>query len=125
MADEYTNIPADVLRTFSTEVFEQVGLPRSDAETVADTLVEADLRGVDSHGVTRVASYVRRIQNGTVNPRPNITVLQETPTTALLHGDNGMGQVVSKQAMDICIQGAKDKGIACVGAWGEAARAAG
>ena len=115
MANDYVNIPAGVLRTFSSEVYEKLGLPREDAETVADTLVEADLRGVYSHGVMRTSAYMKRIQTGAAIARPNIRVVHESATTATIDGGDGMGQPVSKRAMELCIAKAKKGGIASVG----------
>ena len=75
-----------------------VGLPADDARTVAHLMAEADLQGSDGHGVIRLPQYCKRIQAGGVNTRPTIRVEQERAATALIHGDNGMGHLVMKQA---------------------------
>jgi LDH2 family malate/lactate/ureidoglycolate dehydrogenase len=71
MAD-VTLIAADTLRPFIAQVFTAAGAPAEDAATVAEVLVEADLRGVESHGSTRVAGYVSMIRLGFLNPRPDV-----------------------------------------------------
>ena len=82
---------ADSLRTFCEEVFLSCGMAREDAAIVADSLVQANLRGVDSHGVTRVGIYVKRLKMGLVNPRPNVEVVHVGAATLFVDGDNGMG----------------------------------
>jgi LDH2 family malate/lactate/ureidoglycolate dehydrogenase len=95
------------LNRFCSEIFKRLDLPAADADTVADCLVEGDLRGVHSHGVIRLPVYVRRLQAGAYNARPDIRVDRETRTTAVLDGDNGMGQLVSRRAMALAIEKAK------------------
>ena len=77
MADA-THIPADRLRTLIACIFEAPGAPPPDAETVADVLVEADLRGVESHRSTRVPGYVSMIRPGLLNPKPDVRVVRDT-----------------------------------------------
>src|SRR5689334_5111473 len=100
----------DQLRDFVTRLFEAHGMPHEDAYVVADHLVEADLRGVYSHGVIRVEPYTNRLKAGGMNPTPNVTVVRETPGTALIDGDDGAGQVVGVKAMRIAIKKAKEVG---------------
>lgn len=104
------------LRQYVKDVFMTQGLPDEDAAIVADHLVEADLRGVYSHGVIRVEAYLKRLQAKGMNPKPNIRILRETPGTAVVDGDNGAGQVVGVKAMEVAIRKAKDVGISFVGA---------
>ncbi len=96
------------LNCFCAEVLKRLNLPAVEAEIVADCLVEAELRGVHSHGVIRFPVYVRRLQAGVFNARPDIRVTRETRTTAVMDGDNGMGQLVSLRAMELAIHKAKD-----------------
>jgi LDH2 family malate/lactate/ureidoglycolate dehydrogenase len=96
------------LTYFCVEVLKRLDLPAGEAEIVADCLVEAELRGVHSHGVIRFPIYVQRLQSGVFNPRPNIRVTRETRTTAVMDGDNGMGQFVSLRAMELAIKKAED-----------------
>jgi len=96
------------LNHFCAEVLKRLDLPTVEAGIVADCLVEAELRGVHSHGVIRFPVYVRRLQEGVFNARPDIRVTRETRTTAVMDGDNGMGQLVSLRAMELAIDKAKD-----------------
>jgi L-2-hydroxycarboxylate dehydrogenase (NAD+) len=89
--------PAD-LAAFCTCVFESFGVPRTDAETAADVLLFADLRGVDSHGVARMYAYHEMLSAGRINPTPSPSVLRGTPSTATVDGDNGLGLVVGPWA---------------------------
>jgi L-2-hydroxycarboxylate dehydrogenase (NAD+) len=104
----------DRLRAFIAEAMTKLGLPEADAITVATLMAEADLQGADGHGVSRLPQYARRIKAGGFNVRPNIRVLREQASTALLHGDNGMGHLVMKRAAEIAIEKARTTGIAWV-----------
>src|SRR5450756_2716469 len=117
MADDKAGVVvlADPLREYATQVFMKYGMPRDEAAIVADHLVEADLRGVYSHGVLRIEPYTARLKAGAMNPRPKITILRETPGTALVDGDDGSGQVVGVRAMEIAIRKAKEVGVGYVG----------
>ncbi|MGQ9459464.1 MAG: Ldh family oxidoreductase, partial [Anaerolineae bacterium] len=92
-------ISADRLRAFCTQVFQTLGVPEEDAFWTADVLVEADLRGVGSHGVARLKRYVDGLRTGVMVPRPQVQVVRETATTALVDGGGGLGQPVSVRAM--------------------------
>ena len=111
---EATRIPADNLRSLITRIFEAAGISPSDAATVADVLVEADLRGVESHGSTRVAGYVSMIRLGLLNPKPDVRVVRDTPTTAMLEGDRASGIVVAKRAMQMAMDKARAAGVGVV-----------
>lgn len=102
------------LRPFIASIFRALGVPDADADTVAEIIVEADLRGVESHGSTRVAGYASMIKLGLLNPRPKVEVLRETPSTAMLEGDNAFGMVVARRAMELALDKAARAGIACV-----------
>ena len=101
---------AEPLSQFCVRLFEKVGVPTEDAKVLMDNLIEADLRGVDTHGVTRIAIYIERLQGGAVKAKPQMKVLNETPVSALLDGDHGLGQVISARAMKMAIDKAK-KGV--------------
>lgn len=113
MTDLY--ISADPLREFGTAIFEHLGLVRSDASIVADCLVKANLRGLDSHGVMRIPIYAKRLRLGLVNPRPNLRVKRVAPSAAHLDGDDGMGMVVGTRAMAEAVAIASETGIGMVG----------
>lgn len=100
-------IPEAALTRFCTACLEAVGVPRPDAVAASANLVEADLRGVESHGVVRLPIYVQRLAAGAINPRPQIRVVRETATTLVVDGDNGLGQVVGMEAMRLAIEKAK------------------
>src|SRR5215470_16842072 len=112
---EVPRIAAAPLEVFVKRAFEAAGLPSSDAEVLAGLMVEADLRGSDTHGVIRLPLYLRRLKAGGVNPRPNIRIVQERPATALVDGDNGMGHLVMRFAAMTAIEKAKHAGIGWAG----------
>ena len=107
-------VRADRLRPLVRSLFTAVGVPDADAETVAEVLVEADLRGVESHGTTRVAGYVSMITGGLLNPKPTVELVRDTPSTAMLEGDRAFGIVVAARAMRLAIGKAARAGVACV-----------
>ena len=107
-------VAADTLRALIATLFTAAGVPDGDAATVAEVLVEADLRGVESHGSTRVAGYLSMMKLGLLNPRPKVAVVRDTPALAMLEGDNGFGIVVARRAMRTAIDKAKAIGVACV-----------
>lgn len=108
-------IVPDRLETLATRIFAALGVPEPDARWVATLLVRANLRGHDSHGVIRVPQYVDSIRKGETNPRPAIRVLRDTPTTALVDGDLGLGQVVARRAAEVALEKAARHGLAAVG----------
>ena len=103
----------EVLHGLALEVFTAMGCPLSDARVAADTLLSADLRGVDSHGVARLSGYVRLWEGGRINSRPDIRIVHESPSTAVVDGDSGLGLVVGPYAMQVAI----DKASACGTGW--------
>jgi ureidoglycolate dehydrogenase (NAD+) len=102
------------LTAFTSGCLEKLGLEAADARLVADTLVIANLRGVDSHGVVRLPHYAARLRNGTVKPRPKITVERTGASTAQVEGDAGMGQLVALRAMTEAISLAGTSGVGAV-----------
>ncbi|MDW7695054.1 Ldh family oxidoreductase [Flammeovirgaceae bacterium SG7u.111] len=98
------------LENFCREVFMKMGCSEADASLAAGVLVSADLRGVDSHGVARLSGYVRLWENDRVNPNPDIKIVHETPSTAVIDGDAGLGLVVAPKAMQVAIDKAKNVG---------------
>lgn len=103
------------LRSFARVILECTGLSEADAYTVADSLVFANLRGVDSHGIVRLAPYVDRLEAGGTATDPDVQIVTEGPAVALVNGDNGMGQVVSVFATDLAVTKAKETGVSFVG----------
>ena len=100
---------------FMTAVFEKMGVTTEDARLCADVLLESDRRGIESHGCNRFKPiYIARIKSGILNPVTKIDILKETPTTAVLDANDGMGMVASKKAMDMCIEKAHKYGMGMV-----------
>src|SRR5438105_4606279 len=104
------------LAAFVKRAFEAAGLPSADADIVAGLMVEADLRGSDTHGVIRLPLYLRRLKAGGIKARADIRIVEERPATALVDGDNGMGHLVMRFAAMTAIAKAKRTGIGWVGA---------
>jgi ureidoglycolate dehydrogenase (NAD+) len=91
-------VPAQKLLTFAQRVLMAVGVPEADAHIVADCLTTANLSGIDSHGVVRLAHYVRRLQNGTIKTHPQLRFEQRAPALGIMDGDHGLGHVVTYHA---------------------------
>ncbi|HCY90649.1 MAG TPA: malate dehydrogenase, partial [Chitinophagaceae bacterium] len=100
---------ADVLH-FAEQVFIKIGCSAEQAHIAAESLLSADLSGVDSHGVARLSGYVRLWEVKRVNPRPDMRIVHETPSTATFDGDAGLGLVVAPAAMAIAIEKARQAG---------------
>src|SRR3989454_10133664 len=105
--------PPEQLFEFTTRVFRHLGVPEGDARTAAMVLQAADLRGIDSHGVARLHSYFDMLQLGRIDPKPKITVVRESPSTATVDGGNGLGLVVGPKANAI----AMEKAVAVGSGW--------
>ena len=93
-----------LLKKYVASVFTAIGCSDEDAALASDVLVSADARGIDSHGVARLAGYVRLYDNGRLNTKPQVKVLHETPSTATLDGDRGLGLIVAPKAMEIACE---------------------
>jgi len=100
---------------FIARALEAAGIPPEDASQVAALMAEADARGGDAHGVFRLPQYVKQIESGAVNPRPNIRVVKNQAGTALVDGDNALGHLVMKRAAELAIEKARECGVAWVG----------
>jgi len=98
------------LKDFCVRVFDKLGVSEEDGRIVADVLVAANMRGVDSHGVARLRRYVKGLRDGMMLAQPDEVVITETPTTALIDAGAGLGQPVSYRAMEKAIQKAKEYG---------------
>lgn len=104
------NFTKQQLLTFTQAAFEHCGMNTDDAKLSADVLVSADLRGIDSHGVARLNGYVRLQQAGRANMNPNWKIIHQTPSTATIDADNGLGLAIAPKAMDIAIEKATQVG---------------
>jgi L-2-hydroxycarboxylate dehydrogenase (NAD+) len=103
-------VQAEPLEDFCVQVFQKMDVPEEDARITAKVLVTADLRGVDSHGVARLRRYVNGLRDGMMIARPDVEVVAETPTTALIDAGGGLGQPVSHRAMENAVHKAKELG---------------
>jgi L-2-hydroxycarboxylate dehydrogenase (NAD+) len=102
--------PYQRLLQFTGDVFKKIGCSENDAALAARVLLSADLRGVDSHGVARLSGYVRLWDAKRANTKPDINIIHETPSTAVVDGDSGLGLVVAPYAMQVAIDKAKQVG---------------
>ena len=104
------NFTYQQLFDFARKVFLKIGCSEQDALVATGVLLSADIRGIDSHGIARLSGYVRLWEAKRVNASPNISVLHQTPSTATVDGDSGLGLVVAPKAMQIAIDKAKAVG---------------
>jgi L-2-hydroxycarboxylate dehydrogenase (NAD+) len=114
-AGDIVPVPEPSLRTTVTALFEKVGLSSEDAAEGADVLVSTDLRGVESHGVSNMLRvYLQNYRQGVVNPKPQWRIVRESPSTATIDGDRGLGMVQGPRAMRLAIEKAKHVGVGIV-----------
>ncbi|MFZ9297452.1 MAG: Ldh family oxidoreductase [Hylemonella sp.] len=114
-AKNSTRVSHQQLRNFIAKALLSQGLSQDDADEVASLMADADLQGSDGHGVIRLPQYVRRIRAGGVNIHPQIKVVRERASMAVVDGDNGMGHLVVSRAAQIAIDKARETGVAWVG----------
>jgi ureidoglycolate dehydrogenase (NAD+) len=103
-------VDQETLRGFGTQLFVAAGLSEANALLVADSLVASNLRGIDSHGVARIPHYLKRLAHGSIKANPRICVEQRSPSTSLVDGDHGLGQLVMHQATESAIELAREAG---------------
>lgn len=112
----FVNVSKDYLRKYIEEVLVKAGLSGDSSKIIANTLVEANLRGVDTHGVIRLPMYyLRRIKAGLISKNPHYRVEKHSSSTAILDADNGPGQVATLKAMKLAIEIARADGVGLVG----------
>lgn len=105
----------DLMNSFLIDAFAGYGVPREDAEICADVLLESDRRGIESHGCNRFKPiYIDRIVDGILKPVTKIDILKDTPATAVLDANDGMGMVVSHKAMIMAIEKARKYGLSMI-----------
>ena len=100
------------LRKLTTEIFQEIGCPKADADRIADCLVQVDLRGVFSHGTRQVREYVNRYRNGVMATTPNIRLIRETDSTAVIDGGAGIGYLAATRATEAAIEKVEKHGVA-------------
>jgi LDH2 family malate/lactate/ureidoglycolate dehydrogenase len=105
--------PVDCLREWTQEIFQKVGVSHNDAVLLTDSLIEANLRGVDTHGITRMLCvYVERIRRGVMSAKGDTAIVREKASTALIECNNSIGQVGAAHAMRTAIEKAAKTGAA-------------
>jgi LDH2 family malate/lactate/ureidoglycolate dehydrogenase len=110
---EYRLSKENTLKNFVATVLAKVGVDAADAAIVADVLVAADMRGIESHGVARLESYyVSRLRNGQMVAKPTVTDVRETPASLVVDAGNGLGHPTAKHTMERIIAKAKQNGTA-------------
>ena len=113
--EQHRQLDWDTITRFVTEAFEKYGIPEEDAKICTDVLLESDKRGIESHGVNRFKPiYLDRIKAGIQFPVTNFEIIKETPTTAVVDGHHGMGQVIGYKSMEMAIKKAKEYGMGMV-----------
>jgi LDH2 family malate/lactate/ureidoglycolate dehydrogenase len=115
MTEPIAFIAADALSAFAASVFAGVGLREADAVVIGRDLVAANLRGIDSHGVSRIPMYLERLVRGVVKAQPDITFQKVAGAVGLVDGDDGMGFLAAHRAMDEAVALAAGSGIGLVG----------
>ncbi len=114
MSDDIVFVDAEILENFMKDVFMGLGVPKKDAQIIADVLITSDLRGIESHGIQRCKMYYDRIKEGIYEPKTKIDTIKDGPATALLDGNCGMGHVIAYKAMKMAIEKAKKYGLGAV-----------
>ena len=115
MGEQIVWIPFETMENFMADVFEGVGVPENEARICADVLITADKWGIDSHGIGRLKTiYYDRIRDGIQFPVTNFELVREGPTSAVVDGHHGMGQVIAKKAMELAIDKACRYGMGMV-----------
>lgn len=97
----------DVLRNFVLLAFQRLGVSQEEAETVSSVLLEADLRGIESHGIARLRRYYTGLKEGYIRAKVQPEIIRETQVSATIDGKAGLGQVISCQAMELAIEKAR------------------
>ncbi|MFH2143783.1 MAG: Ldh family oxidoreductase [Bacteroidota bacterium] len=104
------------LHDFTQKLFMAVGCPENDAHVIAEVLVAAELRGIPSHGMIRIMDYIGLFEKGRINTRPEVKIVHETISTAVVDGDNSFGMIAGKRSMEIAIEKAEKCGSGWVSA---------
>jgi LDH2 family malate/lactate/ureidoglycolate dehydrogenase len=108
------SVSASRMQAWASQAFITCGVPQNDAHLTAEALVEADLQGVASHGCMLLPMYVDRLRAGSVNPRPNITVIEDRPSLLVIDADHGLGQVSAARAVHMAMEKAGNTGVGMV-----------
>jgi L-2-hydroxycarboxylate dehydrogenase (NAD+) len=109
-------VPPSILESFMADVFIKFGTPPEEADACAEILITADLHGVESHGIGRIKYYFDRLKSRQHQPITNLQIVRESPTTAVIDGNHGMGMIVGKKCMQLAIEKARQYGMGAVAA---------
>jgi LDH2 family malate/lactate/ureidoglycolate dehydrogenase len=107
-------VPAPQIREQLLSVLQAWGMSKAHADTTAEMMVETDLRGVDSHGISMLPSYDRELRGGRLNMRPSFKIVREGPAMALIDADASLGHPVSVYAMNLAVDKCRQSGVAVV-----------
>lgn len=108
----YKSVP--FLQQFMEKSFMKIGVAEKDAQMCAEILITSDLRGIESHGIGRLRMYLDRIRKGLIEVTNTSKIIKESPTTAVVDGNHGIGMVIAHQCMNLAIQKAKEYGLGAV-----------
>lgn len=108
-------IERDALINYVSQIFHRLNADEATAHTVAEHLVEANLKGHDSHGVGMIPAYVQNLKTDLLKPQAGMEILRDNGAVVMTDGQHGFGQRVGKEATEFAIQRAKDIGLVCVG----------
>ena len=114
MDNTITRVPSTNLRIAAENILHKLGLSTADARETAEVLITTDLRGIESHGVSMLRSYLPQFREGTLKPRPNWQIIKEAPATATVDGDQALGIAIGRQLMEIAMEKARRFGIGMV-----------
>ena len=98
------------LKNFTQNLFQKIGCSITDAQTITDVLIRAELRGIPSHGLLRIPDYFMLYESGRIHPVPQIKIVHETPSTAVVDRDQAFGMIAAKRSMEIAIEKASKVG---------------
>ncbi len=115
MAENQILVNHDILKTFITEMFAKTGMNQDNAQYCAECMVQTNLWGIDSHGVLRIPIYLRRLRNNVIKGNPNVTTIKGANAFEVMDGDDGMGYVVGRAAMNRAIELARQHSVGVVG----------
>jgi len=110
----YHSWPYQTLQAVCSDVFRHLGFNGEEADFITDVLLTSDLYGIESHGIQRLYRYYQYLTKGVTDPKAKPEIVRETPVSAVVDGHNGMGQLVSKRAMELAIEKAKKSGVGLV-----------
>src|ERR1051325_10094089 len=117
MADTRLRFHHKDLVEFTSQVFERLGMEAADAREGAEVLIDADLAGIESHGIAHLAwhpGYAPGFRRGLINPSPTVKVLRDSPVAATWDADSGLGVLIARRAMEACIEKAEATGLGMI-----------